>query len=134
LFARIGERGRKSGASSLPPSKDDAGVDASETEPIRDRMLDPHAPDSTGDEVDPFGSRIAIFQIERGRRDLVASRADREDRFRSPGCAEQMTSRRFGGAHGNASVAAEYGFDRFQFGKVANRRRRGMRVEVLDGP
>src|SRR5205823_979934 len=43
-----------------------------------------------------------------------------------------MTSRRFGGAHGNFSFAAEHGFDRFQFGKVANWRRSGMGVEMLD--
>src|SRR6185436_9106088 len=43
-----------------------------------------------------------------------------------------MTGRRFGGAHGNFSVSAEHGFDRFQFGSVANRRRSGMGVEMLD--
>src|SRR3954451_3585451 len=43
-----------------------------------------------------------------------------------------MTSRRFGGAHGNFSVAAEHGFDRFQLGNVSNRRRGGMGVEMLD--
>src|SRR5438552_3314550 len=43
-----------------------------------------------------------------------------------------MTSRRFGGAHGNFSVAAEHGFDRFQLGNVANRRRGGMGIEMLD--
>ena len=60
------------GSSSLPTSKDDAGVDASEAESIRNRMLYRHAPDLTGDEVDAFRGSVAIFEIESGRRDLVA--------------------------------------------------------------
>ena len=58
--------------SSLPTSKDSAGVDASEAESVRNRMLHRHAPGLTGDEVDAFRGRIAIFKIESGRRDLVA--------------------------------------------------------------
>jgi hypothetical protein len=50
----------------------------------------------------------------------------------APRCAEQMTGRRFGGTHGNFSVAAEHGFDRFQFGNVTDWRRSGMSVEMLD--
>ena len=57
---------------SLPTSKDDAGVDASEAESVRNRMLYRHAPGLTGDEVDAFRGRVAIFEIESGRRDLVA--------------------------------------------------------------
>jgi hypothetical protein len=60
------------GTSSLPTSKDDACVDAPEAESIRNRMLYRHAPGLTGDEVDAFRGRIAIFKIESGRRDLVA--------------------------------------------------------------
>jgi hypothetical protein len=60
------------GSSSLPTSKDDAGVDASEAESVRNRMLYRHAPGLTGDEVDAFRGRVAIFKIEGGRRDLVA--------------------------------------------------------------
>ena len=60
------------GSLSLPTSKNDAGVDASEAESIRNRMLYRHAPGLTRDEVDAFRGRVAIFEIERGRRDLVA--------------------------------------------------------------
>ena len=56
----------------MPTSKDDAGVDASEAESIRNRMLYRHAPSLTRDEVDAFGCRVAVFEIESGRRDLVA--------------------------------------------------------------
>ena len=61
-----------SGGSSLPTSKDDAGVDAPEAEAVRDRMLYRHAPGLTGHEVDAVRGRVAIFEIESGRRDLVA--------------------------------------------------------------
>jgi hypothetical protein len=64
--ARWGRR-----AWSLPTSKDDAGVDASEAESIRNRMLYRHAPGLTGDEVEAFRGRVAVFEIESGRRDLV---------------------------------------------------------------
>jgi hypothetical protein len=67
-----GGRSWNAGSSSLPMSKDDAGVDASEAESIRNRMLYRHAPGLTGDEVDAFRGRVAIFEIESGRRDLVA--------------------------------------------------------------
>jgi hypothetical protein len=60
------------GSLSLPTSKDDAGVDASEAESIRNRMLYRHAPGLTRDEVDAFGCRVAIFEIEGGRCELVA--------------------------------------------------------------
>jgi hypothetical protein len=58
--------------SSLPTSKDNAGVDASEPESVRNRMLHRHAPGFTRDEVDAFGCRVAILEIEGGRCDLVA--------------------------------------------------------------
>ncbi len=56
----------------MPTSKDDAGVDAPKAESIRNRMLYRHWPVRTGDEVDAFRGRVAIFEIESGRRDLVA--------------------------------------------------------------
>jgi hypothetical protein len=58
--------------SSLPTSKDDAGVDAPEAESIRNCMLYRHAPGLAGDEIDAFRGRVAIFEIEGGRCDLVA--------------------------------------------------------------
>jgi len=67
-----GGRSWSAGSSSLPTSKDDTGVDASEAESVRNRMLYRHAPGLTGDEVDAFRGRVAIFEIESGRRDLVA--------------------------------------------------------------
>ena len=60
------------GPLSLPTPKDDAGVDASEAETVRNCMLHRHAPGLTGDEVDAFRGRVAVFEIESGRRDLVA--------------------------------------------------------------
>ncbi len=59
------------GPLSLPTSKDDAGVDASEAETVRNCMLHRHAPGLAGDEVDAFRGRVAIFEIESGRRCLV---------------------------------------------------------------
>ena len=95
-------------------------------------MLHRHGPGLTGNKVDTRCGGIATFEIESRWRDLIAQRQNREDCFRSAGRSEQMASCGFGGTHGNLPLAAEDRLDRLQFGNIANWRRRGMRVEVLD--
>ena len=65
----------RAGVSSLPMSKDDAGVDASEAESIRNRVLYRHAPGLPGDEVDALRGRVTIFEIESGRRAIWSRNA-----------------------------------------------------------
>jgi hypothetical protein len=63
----------------------------------------------------------------------VMQRLDREDGLDAAGRAEQVTGHRLGRTdHGLVGVVAERALHRQRFGKVAERRRRAVRVEVID--
>jgi hypothetical protein len=56
----------RAGVSSLPMSKDDAGVDASEAESIRNRVLYHHAPGLPGDEATPSAAASRFSRLRVG--------------------------------------------------------------------
>ena len=77
--------------------------------------------------------RIASNEVRRRRRDLVAHREHGEHRLDAAGRAEQVAGHRLGRRHGElVRVVAERALDRDAFGDVAERRRRAVRVDVVD--
>ncbi len=77
--------------------------------------------------------RIAVDQVRRGRRDLVADREHREHRLDAARRTEQVAGHRLGGAHGQlVRVIAECALDRDALGDVAQRCRRAVRIDVVD--
>ncbi len=95
-------------------------------------MLDRHFSRFAGNEINSFRRRIGMIQIEGRRRNLVAQRKHREDRFqarrrrragvRSP--TSSMLPRR--------SSGPEHRFDRGNLAEIADRRRGRGGVEMLD--
>ena len=76
---------------------------------------------------------IRLIEVDRRRRDLVAQGKDREPGLERTGTAEEMAGHRLGRADRQARrLLAEDPLDRPRFRLVAERRGRGVRVQVLD--
>ena len=77
--------------------------------------------------------RILVEDVDRRRRDLVVQRQHGEHRLDAAGAAEQVAGHRLGRVDDQLlRVVAERELDRVGLVDVAERRRRAVRVEVLD--
>jgi hypothetical protein len=115
-----------------PAAKNNARIDAAETEAVRDGMRDGNVSGFAADQIDAISETIRIFEIESRRSDLVAKRKHRENRFQAASGSQQMPGGRFCRADRDSSIPAEDGLDRCEFAAVSNRRRGGMGIQVLD--
>src|SRR5690606_13958310 len=74
-----------------------------------------------------------VLEIERRRYHAITQRQDREDRFGTAGCAEQVADRGFGRRHREViGMLAEQPLHRSQLDFVAERRRSAVRIHVPD--
>ena len=74
-----------------------------------------------------------IVEVDRRRDDLIAKRQDAEHGFHRAGGTEEVPDRRLGRRHGRrAAGLAHQRLDRAQLDLVAERRRRAVRVDVVD--
>ena len=84
-----------------------------------------------GDEVHVPGAGVLIFEIDGGRKNLVAEGEHGDAGFEASGAAQQMAGHRFGGTDREFVLAKEIP-DGLGFQRVANRGRRAMRINVAD--
>src|SRR5512143_4120747 len=122
---------------SLAPGSRDAAegerrVGAAEAERVGERAADRHRTGGQRHEIE-VALRILVEQVRRGRRDLVAQRKRGEHGLDATRGPEQVAGHRLGRADGQLRRARpERAIDGDALGDVAERRRRAVRVDVID--
>ena len=104
-----------------------------EAEGVAQRGIDLRRTRRVRDDVDVhFG--VEVFDVDRGRGDLIADGVDGGDEFDAAGGAEQVAGHRLGGGNEQAvlGVVAEGALDGAQLAQIAHGGRGGMRVDVLN--
>src|SRR5262249_34613407 len=104
-----------------PAAEDERAVGAAKAEGIGERNVHRRLARHVGNIVQ-VAFRVWVFQIDGGRKDLVAQGQDGNAGFQAARAAQQMSGHGLGGANRNLSVGAESTFDGFGFKHIADGR------------